>query len=92
MIGELSSDLQEVNRSGETFLNYDFRYFLYGSDATGNIDEEDCVPQLRQVRKHFAELCLLSKRLDDMGNKCRAQLSAMEKRTEEVNEPYCSFR
>ncbi|EQB55577.1 hypothetical protein CGLO_04482 [Colletotrichum gloeosporioides Cg-14] len=72
LLDDISLDLQETVRSGDSFMGTDVNYFLHNDGSPG--DGVDCLPHLSQIRGVFNDLRHMQQRLGDWKQKYKEML------------------
>ncbi|KAI8276785.1 hypothetical protein K4K56_000906 [Colletotrichum sp. SAR 10_98] len=72
LLDDISLDLQETVRSGDSFMGTDVNYFLHNDGSPEDL--VDCLPHLSQVRGVFNDLRHMQQRLGDWKQKYKEML------------------
>ncbi|KAF3806869.1 hypothetical protein GCG54_00007119 [Colletotrichum gloeosporioides] len=72
LLDDISLDLQETVRSGDSFMGTDVNYFLHNDGSTEDV--LDCLPHLSQIRGMFNDLRHMQQRLGDWKQKYKEML------------------
>ncbi|KAL3293589.1 transcription factor SEF1 [Colletotrichum asianum] len=72
LLDDISLDLQETVRSGDSFMGTDVNYFLHNNRSSGDLI--DCLPHLSQIRGVFNDLRHMQQRLGDWKQKYKEML------------------